>query len=78
MADAIKIYHVSNVSIVSLEPKLTKLTKMTKQKIIDGFENFTGALSKKKIQGVYHMTVTRRKKVPNFVRAVLANEKSPE
>jgi hypothetical protein len=29
----------------------------------DGFENFTGALSKKKIQGVHHMTVTRRKKV---------------
>ena len=29
----------------------------------DGFENFTGALSKKKIQGVNHMTVTRRKKV---------------
>ena len=28
-----------------------------------GFENFTGALSKKKIQGVHHMTVTRRKKV---------------
>ena len=30
---------------------------------IDGFENFTGALSKKKIQGVHHMTVTRRKTV---------------
>ena len=29
----------------------------------NGFENFTGALSKKKIQGVHHMTVTRRKKV---------------
>ena len=29
----------------------------------DGIENFTGALSKKKIQGVNHMTVTRRKKV---------------
>ena len=29
----------------------------------DGFENFTGALSKKKIQGVNHMTVTRRKRV---------------
>ncbi len=29
----------------------------------DGFENFTGALSKKKIQGVHRMTVTRRKKV---------------
>ena len=29
----------------------------------DGFENFTGALSKKKIQGVHHMTVTRRKRV---------------
>ena len=29
----------------------------------DGFENFTGALSKKKIQGVNHMTVTRRKPV---------------
>ena len=29
----------------------------------DGFENFTGAWSKKKIQGVNHMTVTRRKKV---------------
>lgn len=28
-----------------------------------GFENFTGALSKKKIQGVHRMTVTRRKKV---------------
>lgn len=28
-----------------------------------GFEQFTGALSKKKIQGVHHMTVTRRKKV---------------
>ena len=28
-----------------------------------GIENFTGALSKKKIQGVNHMTVTRRKKV---------------
>ena len=27
------------------------------------FEPFTGALSKKKIQGVHHMTVTRRKKV---------------
>ena len=36
----------------------------------DGFENFTGALSKKKIQGVHHMTVTRRKKVkdPLWVR----------
>ena len=29
----------------------------------DGFENFTGALSNKKIQGVHHMTVTRRKRV---------------
>ena len=29
----------------------------------DGIENFTGAWSKKKIQGVNHMTVTRRKKV---------------
>ena len=29
----------------------------------DGFENFTGALSKKKIQGVHRMTVTRRKRV---------------
>ena len=29
----------------------------------DGFENFTGALSKKKVQGVHHMTVTRRKRV---------------
>lgn len=29
----------------------------------DGFENFTGALSKKKIQGINRMTVTRRKKV---------------
>ena len=28
-----------------------------------GFENFTGALSKKKIQGINRMTVTRRKKV---------------
>ena len=28
-----------------------------------GIENFTGALSKKKIQGVNHMTVTHRKKV---------------
>ena len=28
----------------------------------DGFENFTGAWSKKKIQGVDHMTVTRRKR----------------
>ena len=29
----------------------------------DGFENFTGAWSKKKIQGVNHMTITRRKPV---------------
>ena len=29
----------------------------------DGFENFTGALSKKKIQGDNRMTVTRRKKI---------------
>lgn len=29
----------------------------------DGFENFTGAWSKKKIQGVHRMTVTRRKRV---------------
>lgn len=28
-----------------------------------GFENFTGALSKKKIQGVNKMTVTRRKPI---------------
>ena len=28
-----------------------------------GIENFTGAWSKKKIQGVHHMTITRRKKV---------------
>jgi hypothetical protein len=28
-----------------------------------GIENFTGAWSKKKIQGVNHMTITRRKKV---------------
>lgn len=52
--------------------KLTILTKLTMQKIItimahykptDGFGYFTGALSKKKIQGVHHMTVTRRKRV---------------
>ena len=36
---------------------------MAHYKPIDGFENFTGALSKKKIQGVHHMTVTRRKRV---------------
>ena len=36
---------------------------MAHYKPMDGFENFTGALSKKKIQGVHHMTVTRRKRV---------------
>lgn len=36
---------------------------MARYKPMDGFLNFTGALSKKKIQGVNHMTVTRVKSV---------------
>ena len=36
---------------------------MAHYKPIDGLENLTGALSKKKIQGVDHMTVTRVKSV---------------
>lgn len=36
---------------------------MAHYKPTDGFGYFTGALSKKKIQGVNHMTVTRRKRV---------------
>ena len=36
---------------------------MAHYKPTDGFGYFTGALSKKKIQGVNHMTVTRRKSV---------------
>ncbi len=30
---------------------------------IDGFDNFTGAMSKKKKKGVNHMTITRRKRI---------------
>jgi len=36
---------------------------MAHYKPTDGFEDFTGALSKKKIQGVHNMTVTRRKRI---------------
>lgn len=36
---------------------------MAHYKPTDGFGYFTGALSKKKIQGVDHMTVMRRKRV---------------
>ena len=36
---------------------------MAHYKPMTGFENFTGALSKKKVQGVHQMTVTRRKTV---------------
>ena len=40
---------------------------MAKYKPMDGFEYFTGTLSKKKIQGVHHMTVTRIKSVKDPV-----------
>ena len=45
---------------------------MAHYKPTDGFGHFTGALSKKKIQGVNHMTVTRRKKVKDPLTGEIA------
>ena len=62
---------VLSVSSV-LDPKLTILTKLTEQKFnkimahykaTTGLDEFTGALSKRKVQGVNDMTITRRKPI---------------
>lgn len=64
--------HVSIVSIVSIGPQTDKTDKtdrtknyknMAHYRAKTGLEDFTGALSKRKIQGVDDMTVTRRKSI---------------